>query len=172
VDQAVAHETLAPVSGRSPGRFARALALSEKPPSFLVGPSLSLDPPAPPVPKLFTWTGWILSALPVAILLLSAAMKLVRPPSVVRGFEHFGYPAGVVVGIGVAELACTALYLIPRTAVLGAILLTGYLGGATATCLRVGDAYAMPVVCGVLVWAGLSLRERRLRELLPLRRGP
>jgi len=128
-------------------------------------------PTSPPAaPKLLAWTSYVLSALPALVLVMSAVMKLAKPPSVVQGFAHFGYPEGLVTGIGIAELACTALYLIPRTAVLGAILLTGYLGGATATCLRVGESWAMAVACGVLVWAGLFLRDRRLRELLPLRR--
>ena len=128
------------------------------------------SPPTPANPKILTWTGYVLSTLPVLLLLLSAAMKLVKPPSVIQGFAHFGYPEGLIAGIGIAELACTVLYLIPRTAVLGAILLTGYLGGATATCLRAGESWVMAVACGVLVWAGLCLRDRRLRELLPLRR--
>jgi len=127
-------------------------------------------PQTPAPSKMLTWTGYVLSALPVLVLLLSAVMKLVKPASVVLGFAHFGYPEGLIVGIGIAELACTVLYLIPRTAVLGAILLTGYLGGATATCLRVGESWVTPVACGVLVWAGLALRDRRLREHLPLRR--
>ncbi len=127
-------------------------------------------PKTPAASKMQTWTGYVLSALPVLVRLLSAVMKLAKPTSVVQGFAHFGYPEGLVAAIGIAELACTVLYLIPRTAVLGAILLTGYLGGATATCLRVGESWVIPVACGVLVWAGLSLRDRRLRELLPLRR--
>ena len=94
-----------------------------------------------------------------------------KPAAVVEGFTHLGIPDRLALGLGVLELACTVIYLIPRTAVLGAILLTGYLGGAILTHLRVGDPVIMPAVLGVLVWGGLFLREPRLRELIPLRRA-
>jgi hypothetical protein len=117
------------------------------------------------------WAGRIMSALPVLMLVFSGAMKLARPESVVQGFTEFGYPESVILGLGIVELACTALYVVPRTAVLGAILLTGYLGGAVATHLRVGDGYFWsPALFGVLLWGGLYLRDVRLRALLPLRR--
>jgi hypothetical protein len=117
------------------------------------------------------WAGRIMSALPVLMLVFSGAMKLARPESVVQGFTEFGYPESVILGLGIVELACTALYVVPRTAVLGAILLTGYLGGAVATHLRVGDGYLWsPALFGVLLWGGLYLRDVRLRALLPLRR--
>jgi hypothetical protein len=122
-----------------------------------------------PVSKKMLWAGRILSALPVLMLLFSASMKFVQTPPVAEGFAHLGYPMSVALGLGILEIACTLLYVIPRTSVLGAILLTGYLGGATATHLRVGDPYFMPVLLGVLVWAGLYLRDARLRALLPLR---
>jgi len=80
-----------------------------------------------------------------------------------------GFSPGLVTAIGVLELACLAIYLVPPTAVLGGLLLTGYLGGAVATHLRVGQPFAMPVVIGVLVWAGLYLRDARVRAILPLR---
>ncbi|MBW8874296.1 MAG: DoxX family protein [Acidobacteria bacterium] len=116
------------------------------------------------------WTGYVISAIPVLMLLFSGIMKLVKPPSVVEGFVRLGYPASLVVAIGILEIACTIIYLIPRTSVLGAILLAGYLGGATATLVRVGEsAFIAPVVFGVLIWLGLFLREPRLRALLPLR---
>ena len=84
---------------------------------------------------------------------------------------QFGYPSGLIVPIGVVELACVVLYVIPRTAVLGAVLLTGYLGGAIATHVRLSDpSFAGPLIFGIMVWAGLYLREPRLRALLPLRR--
>ena len=75
-------------------------------------------------------------------------------------------------GLGILEVACTVIYLIPRTAVLGAILLTGYLGGATATHVRIGEPWFMPVLLGVVVWLGIYLRDPRLRALIPLRRSP
>ena len=86
-----------------------------------------------------------------------------------EGFKKSGYPEGVLLGLGIVELTCTILYLIPQTAVLGAILLTGYMGGAIATHLRMGEPYAFQIVFGVLIWGGLYLREPRLRAILPLR---
>jgi hypothetical protein len=116
------------------------------------------------------WAGRIASAIPVLMLLFSGIMKLVKPAMVVQEFSRLGYPENLVIVIGVLELVCTVVYAIPRTSVLGAILLTGYLGGATATHVRIGDPFFGPVVFGVLVWLGLFLSEERLRELLPLRR--
>src|SRR3990172_7719497 len=125
-----------------------------------------------PVSKTMLWVGRIMSALPVLLLLFSGAMKLVKPAPVVEGFTHLGYPASLALGIGIVELACAVVYVVPRTAVLGAILLTGYLGGATATHLRIGEPFFMPIILGVLVWGGLYLRDDRLRALLPLRSEP
>ncbi|MEX0713494.1 MAG: DoxX family protein [Pirellulales bacterium] len=110
-----------------------------------------------------------MSGLPVAMLLFSGVIKLLQPAFVMDEFVRLGYPGSLVLGIGILELACTAIYVIPRTSVLGAILLTGYLGGATATHVRVGDPFFGPVVLGALVWGGLLLRDARLRALLPLR---
>ncbi|MSR58661.1 MAG: DoxX family protein [Planctomycetaceae bacterium] len=115
------------------------------------------------------WTGRIISALPVLMLLMSAAMKFAKPADVMEGFEKLGYPESLATGLGIVEFVCTALYAIPQTAVLGAILLTGYLGGATATHVRVGEPFIVPVILGILVWGGLFLRDKRLRALLPLR---
>ncbi|TLY34712.1 MAG: DoxX family protein [Nitrospirae bacterium] len=122
-----------------------------------------------PVSKKMIWAGRIMSALPVLMLLLSGVMKLVKPAAVVEGFARLGYPESLTVGIGIVELACAALYVVPRTSVLGAILLTAYLGGATATHVRIGEPFFMPILLGVLVWGGLFLRDERLRALLPLR---
>jgi hypothetical protein len=116
------------------------------------------------------WVGWVVSALPVLLLLFSGVMKLMKPANVVAGFVNLGYPESLSVAIGVAELTSVALYVIPRTSVLGAILLTGYLGGATASHVRIGEPFTMAIVMGVLVWGGLYLRDERLRALLPLRR--
>ena len=115
------------------------------------------------------WAGRILSALPVPLLLFSAIMKLQKPAEVVQGFNHLGIPERLSMGIGLLELTCTILYLIPQTAVLGAILLTGYLGGAILAHLRVGDAFAAQFVFGVVLWGGLFLRDARLRALIPFR---
>ncbi len=115
------------------------------------------------------WAGRILSVLPALLLLFSATMKLIKPAPVIQGFTQLGYQENVILSLGILELACTVIYLIPRTAALGAILLTGYLGGATATHVRVGDPFFMTIVAGVLLWGGLYLRDERLRALLPLR---
>ena len=120
--------------------------------------------------KPVLWVGRVLSALPVLMLTFSAVMKFSRSPQVLEGFVgKFGYPEGTLLPIGVVELICALLYAVPRTSVLGAILLTGYMGGATATHVRVSDPWFMAVLLGVVAWAGLYLREPRLRALLPLR---
>jgi hypothetical protein len=127
---------------------------------------------AQPIPgsKTMLWAGRIMSALPVLMLLFSSVMKLMKSAPVVEGFTHLGYPESLALGLGIVELTCAVVYVIPRTSVLGAILLTGYLGGATATHLRIGEPFFMPIILGVLVWGGLLLRDDRLRALLPLRR--
>jgi DoxX-like family len=98
-------------------------------------------------------------------------MKLFKPVFVVQATVKLGYPESTIVGIGIALLVCTLLYAIPRTAVLGAVLLTGYLGGAVASNVRVGAPLfnvAFPIVFATLVWGSLWLRDRRLEQLLPL----
>lgn len=122
-----------------------------------------------PVSKGMLWAGRLASAVPILMLLFSGIMKVPKPVFVVEEFARLGYPENVVLGIGILELACTVVYAIPRTAVLGAILLTGYLGGATATHVRIGDPFYGPVIVGALVWLGLFLRDGRLRALVPLR---
>jgi len=125
-----------------------------------------------PVSKKVLWAGYIMSAIPVLMLLFSAIMKLVNPPPVAESCKHLGLPESFALGLGVLELGCTLLYIIPRTSVLGAILLTGYLGGAVLAHLRVGDPFFGPVIFGVLVWGGLFLRDPRLRALIPFRCQP
>lgn len=122
-----------------------------------------------PVSKKMLWAGWIMSALPVLLLLFSASMKVLKLPGAMEGFARLGYPKHVALPLGIVELTCTVLYVIPRTSVLGAILLTGYLGGATATHLRIGEPFHMAIILGMLVWGGLYLRDERLRALIPLR---
>ncbi len=119
-------------------------------------------------PKWMYWTGWVLSGLVVAGLVFSGVMKLVKPTAVIDEFTRLGWP-DVALGLGIVEIACAIIYAIPRTAVLGAILVTGYLGGAIATHVRIHDNFIPPVVMGVLAWLGLYLRDARLRALLPLR---
>jgi hypothetical protein len=121
-----------------------------------------------PVSKGALWTGRVMSALPVLLLLFSATMKFSATPDLAKGFEHLQLPLTFAAGLGVLELVCTLLYAIPRTAVLGAILLTGYLGGAILTHLRVGDPVFTHPIMGVFIWGGLWLRDPRLRALIPL----
>lgn len=115
------------------------------------------------------WTGRVISTLPVLMLLMSAMFKFAQPDGMAKGLEHIGWKEDQMFTLGIIEVACTLLYVIPQTSVLGAILLTGYLGGATATHVRVGDAWYTTVILGVLVWLGLFLRDARLRALIPLR---
>jgi DoxX-like protein len=118
------------------------------------------------------WTGRVLSALPVLLMGFSGVMKLTHNPGVMQGFASFGIPESLITPIGLLELACVVVYLIPPAAVLGAVLITGYLGGAVVTHLRVGQGPVAiaPFMLGVFAWAGLWLRDPRLRALLPLRR--
>ncbi len=128
------------------------------------------DTQTAPVSKKSLWAGRIISALVALSLVFSGVMKLLKPAPILQGFAHFGYPESLILGIGILEIACAIVYLIPRTSVLGAILVTGYLGGATATNVRVGDpSFYVTVILGVLAWGGLYLREERLRALIPLR---
>jgi hypothetical protein len=119
------------------------------------------------------WAGWILTGFSALFLAVDGAGKLIKPDAVLKGTVNLGYDESVIVPLGIVLLIITALYLIPRTAVLGAILLTGYLGGAVATQVRVGNpilAYVLfPVYLGVLIWGGLYLRDWRVRALIPLR---
>lgn len=118
------------------------------------------------------WAWRAASAAPVLFLLIDGVMKLFKPDVVVSATKDLGYPESVIVPLGIVLTLSTFLYIIPRTAVLGAILLTGYLGGAVATHVRVdGGAFPIlfPVIVGGLLWLGLYLRDSRLRELLPLR---
>lgn len=125
-----------------------------------------------PVSTPALWAGRVVSALAVLFLSFDGVIKLLSLAPAVAATTQLGYPAGLVVGLGIIELACLAVYVIPRSAVLGAILLTGYLGGAIATQMRAGAPLAsvvFPAIIGGLIWGGLFLRERRLRALVPLR---
>ncbi len=117
------------------------------------------------------WIGRVIAGLLVAYLLFGGVASVMRAPFAVEGTVQFGYPESAVVGIGLALLVSTVLYAVPRTAVLGAILLTGYLGGATATHVRMADGYfLLPVAFCVGLWLALYLRDPHLHDLLPLRR--
>jgi len=119
------------------------------------------------------WIGWGLSGLAILFLIMDGVMKLVGPDVVVQAQEKLGYPGSVTFGLGVLLLVCTALYAIPQTSVLGAILLTGYLGGAIASQLRIGEPWFSHILFGVylglFVWGGLYLRNDRLRAIFPIR---
>jgi hypothetical protein len=116
------------------------------------------------------WIGWVLTALPALLAGASGAAKIAHVPAVIEGFKHFGYPESALTTIGILEVAVSVLVLIPRTAVIGAILFTAYWGGAVATHVRIGEAqWVGPVLFGVLAWLGLWLRDPRLRALAPLR---
>ena len=122
--------------------------------------------------KPMLWTGRIISALPALFLLVSGInLSLVQSPAVRESFAKFGYSPNIIAPLGILEAILAILYMIPQTSILGAILLTGYLGGATATHVRINDpTWVVPVVVGVLLWLGLYLRDEKLRALVPLRR--
>jgi hypothetical protein len=123
--------------------------------------------------KRRSWAGIIVSALPVLFLLMDGVMKLVKPEPVVTGTVELGYDVSVIVPLGIVLLLSTILYLIPQTAILGAVLLTAYLGGAVATHVRIGNPLfthtLFPVYLGILLWLGLWLRDARLKALVPFR---
>lgn len=123
----------------------------------------------PALSSKLLWAGRITSAIPALTLIASGFMKISNGAQVVEGFAKFGYPQSLLRPIGLVEILCTILYLIPRTSILGAILVTGYLGGATATHVRISDAFIPPVILGAMIWGGLYFRDSRLRALLPLR---
>ena len=116
------------------------------------------------------WIGRVISVLPCLLLILSAVMKLTAGPEVMKGFAHLGIPTSMMVPLAILELSCVVIYLIPATSVIGAILLTGFVGGAICTHWRVGDPFYIQIAVGIVVWLGLYLREDRLKALIPLRR--
>jgi hypothetical protein len=118
------------------------------------------------------WAGWVVGGLPALFLLLDGVMKLLKPAPILEATEKLGYPASTILGMGIVLIVSDVLYLLPSTSVLGAILLTGYLGGATASHVRIGDpmfAICFPVIFGVFIWGGLWLRDARLRALTPIK---
>ena len=119
------------------------------------------------------WTGRVVSLLPVFVLLTSARWKLTHSPFYVREWARIGYAPAALNGIGYVQVTCIVLYLIPQTAVLGTVLLTGYLGGAIASYVRMGEPspVLVPLTTCLLAWLGTYLREPRLWSLLPIRRG-
>lgn len=124
-----------------------------------------------PTSNKMIWAGRVVSALPVLLFLFTIGFGFLKPAAAAEGAAKYGYPDGAMLRITVVLIFCVILYVIPRTSVLGAILLTGYLGGATATHVRASEPFILPVIVGILVWLGLYLRDPGLRALVPLRRS-
>lgn len=128
--------------------------------------------PPKPTSRGMLWTGRVMSFLPAAMLLLDAVMKFVKPAPVVKGTVRLGFSESVITPLGVVLLVCVILYLIDRTSVLGAILLTGYLGGAVCIHVRYWEGWFpvfFPVIFGAVLWLGLYLRDARIRALVPIK---
>jgi sorbitol-specific phosphotransferase system component IIC len=117
------------------------------------------------------WTGRVITVLVSLLFLFSAAMKFIGGAEVKEGMAHLGLAESMVIPLGILEAACTVIYLIPATSVLGAILLAGYIGGAICTHWRVGDPFLPQVAVGLVIWLGIYLREPRLKALLPIRKS-
>jgi hypothetical protein len=132
--------------------------------------TMDYQTPGPRPSRKAAWAGWIIGALPVLLMIATAIPTIAKPAGATEGMNKFGYPPHLIRPLAIVELVCAVLYMIPRTAFLGAILLTGYFGGATATHVRIHDPLLfVPIVVGILVWLGLFLRDRRVRALIPLR---
>ncbi len=131
--------------------------------------SSSTPAPSKPIPKAILALGWFLSVAPCLLLFFSASGKFTKGQDVIDGFTHLGWDPADAVPLGIVEVTATLLYLFPRTAVLGAVLLTGYMGGAIATHARIGEPFIIQAILGMVLWFGLFLRDRRIRALLPIR---
>jgi len=124
------------------------------------------------LPKWQLWTGRVLSAIPALMMTMSGVMKLSHKPEFVQMWtEKLGWPERVLTAVGILEVLCVALYVVPRTAVLGAVLLSAYLGGAVASHVRIADPFFIPIVLGIFIWGGLWLRDERVRALLPFKQA-
>jgi hypothetical protein len=125
------------------------------------------------ISKKSLWAGRIISGLVAAFMTFDGVIHIMKPPPVVQGFAQLGFPIRLAIPLGIVSLTCAALYAIPRTSILGAILLTGYLGGAVAIQVPTGNSFfgevVFPVYIGILVWGGLYLRDEGLRKLIPFR---
>ncbi|HEY8132337.1 MAG TPA: DoxX family protein [Thermoanaerobaculia bacterium] len=115
------------------------------------------------------WVGRVISVLVSLLFLFSAVLKVMDGPEVLKSFQHLGLPVSMRIPLAILEITCVVIYLIPQTAVVGAILLTGYVGGTIVTAWRSGDPFYMQIALGILIWLGLYLRESRLKALIPLR---
>lgn len=120
--------------------------------------------------RKIVWVGRVISILTSLLFLMSAFFKLKDGPDMMKGIAHLGLPESMLVPLSILEISCVVIYLIPATSVFGAILLTGYIGGAICTHWRAGDPFVVQIVLGLLVWLSLYLREDRLKALIPLRR--
>jgi len=116
------------------------------------------------------WTGRVITVLVSLLFFFSAAMKFVGGAEVKEGMAHLGLPESMTIPLGILEAACTVIYLIPATSVLGAILLAGYMGGAICTHWRVGDPFVGQIAIALVIWLAIYLREPRLKALIPLRK--
>ena len=121
--------------------------------------------------KIVVLAGRVVSALIALLFLFSASMKIKGGPELTEGMQHLGLPESMLLPLAIVEVACAVIYLIPATAVTGAILLTGFIGGAMCTHWRVGDPFYVHIGLGILVWLALYVRESRLKELIPLRKS-
>jgi hypothetical protein len=119
-------------------------------------------------PLAMLWTGRVVSGLVVVMLTMSGVMKFSGLPDIAKGMEKAGWQETLIIPLGITELICVVLYAVPRTSVLGAILLTGYMGGAIATHVRIGEPFIVQAGIGVAIWVGLFLRDARIRQLIPL----
>ena len=122
--------------------------------------------------RRIVWVGRLISVLASLLFVMSAVMKLTGGPEVMQGMAHLGLPESLIRPLAILEISCVVVYLIPATSVLGAILLTGYMGGAICTHLRVGDPFVVQIALGIFVWLGLYVREDRLKGLIPRRTRP
>jgi len=143
-------------------------------------PLASSSTPAAPAPTAAgdrvpgrgaVWTGRVLGALPALFLLFDGEIKVLQTHWAMEGTAQVGYSTGIVLPLGIVELACVVAYVFPRTAALGTAVLTAYLGGAVATHVRLGQPYILPILFGVILWLGLFLRDERIRALIAPRRG-
>jgi len=135
--------------------------------------SIAIELQEAPQKRWIFWAGWVVSLWPVFVVASSATWKLTRNAWYVKEFARIGWPESALNLLAFLQLGCILLFLIPRTSVLGAILLTGYLGGAIATYVRIGEPYPVlvPLSTSMIAWAGLYLRDQRLRSLIPFRRS-
>jgi hypothetical protein len=124
-----------------------------------------------PASRRAGWIGRVISILPCLLFIFSAILKLKDGPEVLKGFAHLGIPPSMMIPLAILELSCVVIYLIPATSVIGAILLTGYIGGAMLTHWRVADPFYVHILLGLAIWLGIYLRDDRLEALIPLRRS-